>query len=95
MRHFTTLPMKGSISKVDASANKLIKTLKLDGVVHNAQISPNGHILGAVLIPKMASQGKMEEMAGVALFFDTKTDQLIEKVTVGNHPAHIVYPSGA
>ena len=80
----------GSISKVDASANKLIKTIKLDGVVHNAQISPNEQILGAVLIPKMASQGKMEEMAGVALFFDTKTDQLIEKVTVGNHPAHIV-----
>ncbi len=27
----------GSISKVDASANKLIKTIKLDEVVHNFQ----------------------------------------------------------
>ena len=31
----------GSISKVDALSNKLIKTIKLEGVVHNAQISPN------------------------------------------------------
>ncbi len=63
----------------------------MEGVVHNAQISPNGEILGAVLIPKMASHEKEVEMAGVALFFDTKTDQVIKKVTVGNHPAHIVY----
>ncbi len=81
----------GSISKVDASSNTVIKTTKLEGVVHNAQISPNGEMLGAVLIPKMASQKKMGEMAGVALFFNTKTDQLIKKVTVGSHPAHIVY----
>jgi len=81
----------GSISKVDALSNKLIKTIKLEGVVHNAQISPNGDMLGAVLIPKMASHEMKGEMAGAALFFDTKTDQLIKKVTVGNHPAHIVY----
>ena len=85
----------GSISKVDALSNTLIKSIKLEGVVHNAQISPNGDILGAVLIPKMASDEKMDEMAGFALFFNTKTDQLIKKVTVGNHPAHIVYtPNG-
>jgi len=83
----------GSISKVDALSNTLIKSISLEGVVHNAQISPNGEILGAVLIPKMASheKEKEDEMAGVAVFFDTKTDQLIKKVTVGNHPAHIVY----
>lgn len=80
----------GSISKVDALSNTLIKSIKLEGVVHNAQISPNGDILGAVLIPKMASHEK-EEMAGLALFFNTKTDQQIKKVAVGNHPAHIVY----
>lgn len=81
----------GSISKVDALSNTLIKSIKLDGVVHNAQISPKGDVLGAVLIPKMASQEKMGEMAGAALFFNTKNDQLIIKVTVGNHPAHIVF----
>ena len=58
----------GSISKVDASSNTLIKSIKLEGVVHNAQISPNGEILGAVLIPKMASHEKEHEMAGLALF---------------------------
>jgi len=81
----------GSISKVDALSNTQIKNIKLEGVVHNVQISPNGEILGAVLIPKMASHKKEDEMEGVALFFNTKTDQLIKKVTVGNHPAHIVY----
>ncbi len=81
----------GSISKIDASSNTVTRTIKLEGVVHNVQISPNGERLGAVLIPKMAAHEKEGEMAGVALFFDTRTDQLVEKVTVGNHPAHIVY----
>jgi YVTN family beta-propeller protein len=51
-------------------------------------------MLAAVLTPKMPGmtpRGKEEEMAGVALFFSTKNDQLIKKVFVGEHPAHIVY----
>lgn len=81
----------GSISKIDASTNRLVKSIKLGGVVHNVQISPNGEILAAVLIPEMAAMGTKGEMAGSALFFRTKNDELIKKVTVGNHPAHIVY----
>lgn len=80
----------GGISKVDASSNKLVNSVTLAGVVHNVQISPNGETLAAVLIPKMAGKN-MGEMAGSALFFSTKNDGLIKKVTVGNHPAHIVY----
>ncbi len=81
----------GSISKLDAMSNALIKNTKLDGIIHNVQISPSGEVLGAVLIPKTAAQEKMGEMAGAALFFDTKNDQLITKVPVGHHPAHIVF----
>jgi YVTN family beta-propeller protein len=84
----------GSISKVDASSNKLIRSIPLEGVVHNVQISPDGEMLAAVLIPKMpemTSHGKEEKMAGLALFFSTKNDQLVKKVSVGEHPAHIVY----
>ncbi len=81
----------GSISKVDASSNTLVKSVTCEGIVHNVQISPTGTILGAVLIPKMASPGKQMDMSGLALFFDTKSDELIKRVTVGNHPAHIVY----
>ncbi len=47
----------GSISKVDALSNKLIKTTKLEGVVHNVQISPDGQSLGAVLMA-----GEMDTM---------------------------------
>ncbi len=51
-------------------------------------------MLAAVLIPKMPEMTfheKEEKMAGVALFFSTKNDQLVKKVAVGGHPAHIVY----
>ncbi len=91
---FYTANEGGSISKVDALSNTLIKNIALDGVVHNVQISPNGDVLGAVLIPKMPAAEKMQ-MAGAALFFNTENDQLIKKVTVGPHPAHIVFtPNG-
>lgn len=78
----------GSISKVDALSNKLIKNIRFEGVVHNVQISPDGKSLGATLIPKMASHEN--EMVGVALFLNMR-DRVIKKVAVGNHPAHIVY----
>ncbi len=71
---FYTANEGGSISKVDALSNKLIKNIKLEGVVHNVQISPNGENLGGVLIPKMASHGKKDEMAGIALLLNKKND---------------------
>ncbi len=81
----------GSISKVDVSSNKLIKDIKVEGIVHNVQTSPNGEILGAVLIPDMVSHEREEKMAGSALFFSTENDQLLKKIAVGEHPAHLVY----
>jgi YVTN family beta-propeller protein len=83
----------GSISKIDGLSNKLVKNIKIDGVVHNVQISPTGANLGAVSIPKMTSDAKEMDMKGVALFFNTENDQLIKKINVGTHPAHIVYSS--
>lgn len=81
----------GGITKIDVSSNKVVKNLKLDGTVHNVQISPNGEVLSAVLIPSMAQHGSEGDMRGIALFFSTKDDTLLKKVTVGRHPAHIVY----
>jgi YVTN family beta-propeller protein len=83
----------GSISKIDAATNKVINTIKEDGVVHNVQVSPDGKILGATFMPKM---GNMDEsnsipMPGFALFLDTKTNKVIRKIPVGNEPAHIVF----
>lgn len=87
----------GSISKVDVNTNAVVETITQEGSVHNVQVSPDGKILGATLVP--VSKGNMSgmsggaqmEMNGVALFLDTSTDQLIKKVEVGEHPAHIVF----
>jgi YVTN family beta-propeller protein len=85
----------GSITEIDAATNKAIHTISLEGIVHNVQVTPDGKVVGAVLIPNMDMNGQGHDssmkMSGFALFFDTATDQLIKKVEVGNHPAHIVF----
>ncbi len=85
----------GSISKIDATTNEVIDTIKVEGSVHNVQISPDGKVLGAVLVPNMGKgehggHGSMK-MNGFALFYDVKTNELLKKVDVGAHPAHIVF----
>lgn len=84
----------GSISKIDASTNKVLETIKVDGAPHNIQVSPDGKII-AVTSAVMMEKGKTEHgtmnMNGSALFYDIKTNKLIKKVEVGKHPAHVVY----
>jgi YVTN family beta-propeller protein len=94
-KYYFTGDEGGSITKIDAIQNKVVDTIKLKGSVHNVQVSPDGKVLGATLVSKMAghSNGNSMEMKGLALFYDTSTNQLITKVEVGNHPAHIVFTS--
>ncbi len=80
----------GGITRIDAVTNTVIDTIPVDGTVHNVQVSPDGKILGATFLPKMEGHGAME-MNGFALFFDTVTNNLVKKVEVGGHPAHIVF----
>lgn len=80
----------GGITRIDAVTNAVIDTIPVDGTVHNVQVSPNGKVLGATFLPKMEGHGAME-MNGFALFFDIVTNNLIKKVEVGGHPAHIVF----
>ncbi|PAE36666.1 YncE family protein [Bacillus sp. 7884-1] len=86
----------GGITKVDAATNKTIKSIDIEGSVHNVQISPDGRILGATVVPEIGEHGghdsgHEEKTNGFALFYDVETDQLINKVEVGSHPAHIVF----
>lgn len=85
----------GSISKIDAETNQVISTLSVDGAVHNVQVSPDGKILGATVIPRMETEMKNassdHKINGYAIFYDTETDEFINKVEVGSHPAHIVF----
>lgn len=80
----------GGITRIDAVTNTVIDTIPVDGTLHNVQVSPDGKVLGATFLPKMEGHGAME-INGFALFFDTVTNNLIKKVEVGGHPAHIVF----
>ncbi|GGJ71388.1 YVTN family beta-propeller protein [Anoxybacillus voinovskiensis] len=91
-KYYFTANEGGSISKIDVETNQVVAAIKVDGAVHNVQVSPNGKILGATLVPEMQhGNDQSMDMKGMALFYNTETDELIKKVEVGNHPAHIVF----
>lgn len=92
--YYFTADEGGSITKISASSNKVVNTIAVEGAVHNVQVSPDGKVLGVTMIPSMgghSGHNSSMKMNGYALFFDTTTDQLLKKVEVGNHPAHIVF----
>ena len=88
---------ENGISKIDSKTNKVVNTIEAEGSVHNVQVSPDGKILGATLVPSMGGHGEHDDgsmdmnMNGYALFYDIKSNKLIQKVEVGKHPAHIVF----
>jgi YVTN family beta-propeller protein len=95
-RFFYTANEGGTISKINATNNKVAATLKADGLVHNIQLSPDGKVVAATLVPKPEGGhgdhgGHDMEIPGRVLFFDVQTDRLLKEVVVGNHPAHVVY----
>lgn len=96
IKYYFTANEGGSISKINALTNEVINTIKVEGAVHNVQVSPNGKVLGATVVPEMndsehSHAGESMEMKGNALFFDTDTNKLLKSIEVGNHPAHIVF----
>lgn len=64
-RFFFTADEGGSITKVNALTNEVVETIEVDGVVHNVQISPDGKMLGATVIPmNMGEMGHEAEPHG-------------------------------
>ncbi|MGN8844422.1 YVTN family beta-propeller repeat protein [Niallia sp. Sow4_A1] len=90
-QYYFTANEGGTISKIDASTNEVLVEIEADGSVHNVQVSPDGKILGAVVVPAMNHGGEQMEMPGLAVFYDTETNELLKSIEVGNHPAHIVF----
>ncbi|MBT2686880.1 beta-propeller fold lactonase family protein [Bacillus sp. ISL-47] len=97
-QYYYTANEGGSISKIDAATNSIVFTLEVEGSVHNVQVSPDGKMIGATVLPSMAGYGGGDdghgnemEMNGKALFYSIENDELVQEVIVGNHPAHIVF----
>lgn len=81
----------GSISIIDLETNKVVNSIKTDGVTHNVQVSPDGKILAATVAARMDEGNDTNEMGmnGKVLFYDTSSNELINQVEVGEHPAHV------
>jgi YVTN family beta-propeller protein len=92
-KYYFTANEGGTISKINVKDNKVADTIEADGVVHNIQLSPDGKIVAATLIPESGHGhgGHGGEASGKVLFYDAFTNELLKEVEVGNHPAHVVY----
>jgi YVTN family beta-propeller protein len=92
-KYYFTANEGGTISKINVNDNKVTETIKADGVVHNIQLSPDGKVVAATLVPHTEGghSGHGDESPGKVLFYDAYTNELLKEVEVGNHPAHVVY----
>ncbi|MDR6999456.1 YncE family protein [Neobacillus niacini] len=91
-RYLFTANEGGSISKISLNEQKVLSNFKFDGAVHNIQVSPDGKVVAATVVPEMMhGHDKSMDMKGKAIFFDPYKDKMIKEVEVGNHPAHIVF----
>ncbi|MGM0878147.1 MAG: beta-propeller fold lactonase family protein [Bacillota bacterium] len=93
VQYYFTANEGGSISKIDAAFNLIVSTIEVDGSVHNVQVSPDGKMIGVTVVPSKGGHGEghSEGMKGKVLFYDIESDELLQEVEVGNHPAHIVF----
>lgn len=57
VQYYYTANEKGSISKIDAADNSIITTIEIEGSAHNVQVSPDGKLIGATVVPSMSGHG--------------------------------------
>ena len=81
----------GSISVIDLKTNKVVDTIKTNGVTHNVQVSHDGKILAATIAAPLDGNNQSGGMSmnGKVLSYDTGTNELINETEVGKHPAHV------
>lgn len=92
----------GTVSVIDGSTFQVTRSVSVGTGAHNVQVTPDGKLAwvtnNGVAKPgeSMANQGM--SMTGNASMsgpgevwaIDTNTDEVVAKVVVGNHPAHVV-----
>jgi YVTN family beta-propeller protein len=95
-KYYFTANEGGTISKIEVKDNKVVETLQAEGVVHNIQLSPDGKVVAATLVPHTEGghgghSDHGDGSPGKVLFYDAYTNDLLKEVEVGNHPAHVDY----
>jgi YVTN family beta-propeller protein len=93
----------GTVSVIDAETFKVTRSIAVGAGAHNVQVAPDGKRVWVTNngAPKPAAAGMAHAgmsatehgaMADVGEVWaiDTETDQVVAKVVVGKHPAHVV-----
>lgn len=59
-KFYFTADEGGSITKVNAATNEVDEIIEVEGTVHNVQVSPDGKMLGATVVPAMSHGGESQ-----------------------------------
>jgi YVTN family beta-propeller protein len=88
------------VSVIDGATFKVTRHISVGEGAHNVQVSPDGKLAWVTNngVPKAAASAKGHsgaghgamEQAGEVWAIDTDTDEVVARVVVGNHPAHVV-----
>ncbi|MCG3153395.1 MAG: hypothetical protein GEEBNDBF_02708 [bacterium] len=76
---FVANETSGSVTVIDAAADKVIATITGVPGPHNLQVSPSGDTLWITSAP-----------LNQVVVLDVKTYGLLATIPVGNHPAHVI-----
>ena len=93
----------GTVSVINAETFKLTRHVAVGAGAHNVQVSPDGKLAWVTNngTPKSAAAGMAHagmstaehgamSQAGEVWSIDTETDEVVARVVVGKHPAHVV-----
>ncbi|MBU4183523.1 MAG: beta-propeller fold lactonase family protein [Gammaproteobacteria bacterium] len=93
----------GTVSVINAETFKLTRHIAVGAGAHNVQVSPDGKLAWVTNngTPKSAAAGMAHagmstaehgamSQAGEVWSIDTETDEVVARVVVGKHPAHVV-----
>lgn len=73
--YYFTANEGGSINKIDAATNEVVDTITANGAVHNIQVSPDGKLVGATLVPGMGHGESAEQTDDHAAMTDDHGDE--------------------
>lgn len=99
-RVYTADQNGNSVSVIDTTENKVVKSVEVKSMPHNVQISPNGKEVWVVVAqPGVEDMSGMNHgdhgdhgsgMAGQLWVIDTTNSKITHKIDIGSDPAHVI-----